>query len=490
MILAFVLASMMLTGRPTLEEQQGWYSSQHILTPALVKNAQFGKIFTTPVEGQIRAQPLVFKDTLLVATAKNWIYGLNPDSGHIKWSRQLHLPWNPQDLNCKELLPYVGITGTPIIDSEGIAYFLAKTYIEGQTGKAEYFVHAIDVRGGSEKKGFPLKLTGLKADNSESIFDPTTQLNRPGLIQMGKVIYAGFGGLGQFCTPPWKGWIIGFSSEGGEDAIQAVWSTMDTATDGGGIWQSGIPLLSPKEGQLLFIAGKRGTPHKPIPGNSPPPNLGCSLIKLQVQENRSLKATNFFTPYNAAELDKKDLDLGPAAPILLPKNRVLHASKEGYLYLHDLDNLGGCQQGPEGKDLVISRLGPFEPVFGRPVYWPGDEGYIWLVPNGPLRVFSYTDQTLSLIATGPSFGWGSSSPLLTSDGTLPGSALIWIVYTEDRKGKAGELRCYSANPTNHTVELLAKWPLDKVSSYTPPGVGEGKIYVGTQEAVIGFGPLR
>src|SRR5439155_1358612 len=80
-------------------------------------------------------QPLVSNGTLLVATEADDIYGLDPVTGAQRWSRHLHVPWNPADVNCGDLVPTVGVTGTPVVDpSTDTEYFLAKTYASGTSG--------------------------------------------------------------------------------------------------------------------------------------------------------------------------------------------------------------------------------------------------------------------------------------------------------------------------------------------------------------------
>ena len=63
----------------------GWYPEASGITPALVSGGTFGQLWSVPVEGQVYAQPLLADGTLLVATEKNMVYGLNSDErlGHM-----------------------------------------------------------------------------------------------------------------------------------------------------------------------------------------------------------------------------------------------------------------------------------------------------------------------------------------------------------------------------------------------------------------------
>ena len=117
----------------------GWYPEEGSLTPSLVKGSTFGKLWTANVEGQVYAQPLLADGTLVVATEKNNVYGLDPKTGAQKWSQPLHLgtPWNPADIGCGDLTPSIGVTSTPVFDAAtDTMYMTHKTYASGTSGAA------------------------------------------------------------------------------------------------------------------------------------------------------------------------------------------------------------------------------------------------------------------------------------------------------------------------------------------------------------------
>jgi hypothetical protein len=60
------------------ELRSGWYSDEPELSPSIVGGSGFGQLFSTAVDGQVYAQPLVWNGTLLVATETNHVYGLAP----------------------------------------------------------------------------------------------------------------------------------------------------------------------------------------------------------------------------------------------------------------------------------------------------------------------------------------------------------------------------------------------------------------------------
>ncbi|PYT07771.1 MAG: hypothetical protein DMF49_07125 [Acidobacteria bacterium] len=419
----------------------GWYSDQQSLTPQLVSSGPFSQVFSTPITGQVYAQPLVYKGSLIVATEANWVYRIDPENGNIFWSKNLGPAWNASDIGCGDLTPTIGVTGTPVIDdTTDTIYLFSKSYESGTSGPAIYYVHALDVFTGGERTGFPVHVQGTAQNNPNATFDPTKQLQRPGLLLMDGVVYAAFGGHCDITV--WRGWIFGVSTSG---QIKARWVSRSGSTNSGAaVWHSGGALVSDGPGRIFVSTGNGGSPTSPIPGNMPPANLGNSIVHLQVQPDGTLNAVDFFTPYNASTLDTFDQDLGSCGPTGLPSqyfgtpahpNLMFTAGKEGYVYLLDRDSLGGCKQAANGRDNVVDRKGNYGGVWSHPAVWPGDGGYFYLPHNspGPFRIYKYGldgtgNPSIQLVASSSdNFGLSSSAPVVTSDGTTSGSALVWIV---------------------------------------------------------------
>jgi len=97
--------------------------------------------------------------------------------------------------------------------------------------------------------------------------------------------------------------------------------------------------------------------------------------------------------------------------------------------------------------------------------------------------------TLSLVAMAPdAFGFGSSAPVVTSNGTTDGTALVWVVWMPDGSGQNAQLRAYDAVPTGGALSLRWSTPIGTASKFNPPGIGSGRVYVGTRDGnVYGFG---
>ena len=483
----------------------GWYPDESTLTPQLVAGGTFGQLWSAPVNGQVYAQPLLSNGTLVVATENDDVYGLDPGTGAQQWSDDLGTPFNPNDIGCGDILPSIGTTATPVIDpTTNTVYLTYKTYVSGSSGPAVWYMDALDVSTGAVRPGFPVELSGSAQNEPGATFVATNQQQRPGLLLMNGVVYAAFGSHCDYET--WQGWVFGVSTAG---QVTSRW--VDNAPDSGGagIWQSGVGLMSDQPGSLFFVTGNGGSPSTPTPGDEPPATFGESVVHLEVQPDGTLEPVDFFAPFDAPTLDTYDADFGSGGIVGLPPayfgtptipNLGVVVGKGGYVYLLNLDDLGGYDQGSGGSDDVVDRVGPRGGVWGRAGIWPGDGGYIYIPTSsdanggGNLDVYKYgvsgTGQpSLSLVATSSDvFGWGSGPPVITSDGTTSGSALVWVIWSANRSGAGGQLRAYDPVPVNGQPVLVYSAPIGDATNYSVPGVGNGRLYVGTRDgSVIAFG---
>ena len=104
--------------------RSGWYPDQPGLNPSAGGQCAFGEQWSTAVDGQVYAAPLV--DPARARTARcsspprrTTSTGSNAVTGQQLWHRSdLGVPWNPADLACNDLTPWVGITSTPAIDTD------------------------------------------------------------------------------------------------------------------------------------------------------------------------------------------------------------------------------------------------------------------------------------------------------------------------------------------------------------------------------------
>lgn len=488
----------------------GHYPNQARLSPSVVSGSTFGQLFSVTVNGQVYAQPLVSQGTLFVVTETNDVYGLDPESGAERWHRNLGTPFDPTaaPIGCNDLTPRIGVTGTPVVDRATNTAYLFSKVVEG--GVTKTLAHGIDVATGLEKTGFPVTIQGAASNAPAVTFDATHHLQRPGLLLMGGMVYAAFGG---HCDAgPWQGWLVGVSTDG---ARQTRWVANRNGDNGAGIWQSGAGIMSDGAGRMFVATGNGGAQIGPIVGSQAAnlQGLGEAIVRVDVQANGSLQAADFFSPYDAQALDSWDADFASGGPVALPDSfgtsafphLLVAVGKQGYVYLLNRDNLGGIGTGPGQGDAVVFRSDANGGVWSKPAVWPGDGGYVYIptasggnAAGGSTGFFiAYKagrsvdgKPTLNKVGQTPdAFGFSSSRPIVTSDGLTSGTAIVWIVWSPGGEGSGSELRAYSAVPNAAgQLEVLFRSPIGRSSKFNPPGVGDGRVYVGTREGhVLGFG---
>ena len=244
----------------------GWDPNEPALTPSSVSASDFGQLFSTAVDGQVYAQPISAGGTLVVGTENNNIYGLDLQHGSTKWSRNVGAAWPASTLGCGDLVPNIGITATPVYDpSTATLYFTAKVNDGASAATPHWYMHAIDPATGTERAGWPVVIQGTPTNNPGHPFNPETAMQRPGLLLLGGVVYAGFA---SHCDHgPYVGYVVGVNTKAA--AVSTMWATeTGSSTAEAGIWQSGGGLVSDGAGQIIFATGNGVSP-APGPGKTP-----------------------------------------------------------------------------------------------------------------------------------------------------------------------------------------------------------------------------
>jgi hypothetical protein len=512
---ALIGAMVVLLGPPAQADQntQGvdnlrtnWDQSETALSPAVVQSSAFGQLFATQLDGQVYAQPLVVGNEVIAVTESNTAYGLDRTTGAILWSKKYGPAWPAATVACGDLTPDVGATATPVYDpANNVLYFTTKVD-DGTTTHRHptWLMHAVDPASGAERTGWPVTISGSPTNDPSASFDAYYEQQRPGLLLMDGVVYAGFGA---HCdVAPYRGYVVGVGTA--EHSITSMWTTeAGGSVSGAGIWQSGGGLVSDGSGRIFFSTGNGISP-APGPGTTVQGTLAESVVRLQVNADRSLSTADFFSPSDAATLDLNDQDISSGAPMALPAgfgttahpHLMVQQGKDGRVFLLDRDNLGGMGQGASGGNAVVSTTGPYQGLWGHPAFWGGDGGYVYVAGSyGPLRALKYgvsSQGNPALTQTGQSqdmFGYTSGSPLVTSNGTDSSSALVWMVSATNASGAGGILRAYSPTPDgNGRLQLLWSAPIGTATKFSTPTASGGKVYTGTRDGILyGFGsPAR
>lgn len=483
----------------------GWDPAEPELGPAEVSAGDFGQLFDTRVDGSVYAQPLVIGDTVLITTERAKAYGLDAATGAIRWVRSFGPPFQAATIGCGDLIPDLGQTSTGVYDPAADLVYLTTKIADGPApDQPHWYLHAIRPADGSEPAGFPVVLQGT-ADNDPTVtFDPYLQHQRAGLLLAAGTVYIGFGAhcdIGDY-----RGWVLAVAVTG-TPQVRSVWTTEAATGGGAGVWQAGGGLMSdgaePDGSPRIFFGTGNGVSPPIGPGDQPPGYLGDSVVRLGQDSAGHLVARDFFAPHDVAALAQDDRDLGSGGPVALPDSfgtpshphLLVQDGKDGRVFLLDRDQLGGRQQGPGGTDAAVQVLGPFRGVWGHPAVYPGSGGWVYYVENGgPLRAYGRSvtaggDPALSAVgASVETFGYTSGSPVVTSDGTAAGSALVWVIYSTGAAGTGAQLRAYDAIPVAGTLRLRWSAPIGVAAKFALPATSAGRVYLGTRDGhVRGYG---
>jgi Abnormal spindle-like microcephaly-assoc'd, ASPM-SPD-2-Hydin/PQQ-like domain len=481
--------------------RNGWDPNEPTLTPAAVSGGTFGQLFKTALKGQIYAQPLVIGSTVIVATEQDWVYGLNATTGAILWSDQLGTPYNIT--SCSDLVPDIGVTSTPVYDPS-----TNTVYVMALVKEISYEYHLFGINASTGAITLKQRIAGTATNDSHITFNAITQNQRVGLLLMNGWVYAGFASYCDHGT--YNGFIGGVNVT---THATTLWTDESGTTDTkGGIWQSGGGLMSDGSGRIFFTSGNGVSPPKG-PGTSPPGNLAESVVRLAISPtDGSLSAQDFFSPANAPTLDASDIDYGAGGPVELPvgtqtyPNVIVQAGKDGHIFLLNANNLGGREQAPSGGNANLFRSHPVGGQWGHPAVFEASTSPLpasttgandYIVYNGKndyLREYQInTDSTdtpnLTNVANNSfTLGYTSGSPVITSNGTDPSSAVIWIVHSSGSTGTNSLLDAFDLVPNGNKLTEIWSGSIGTSSKFTIPATANGMVYVGTRDGnLYGFG---
>jgi predicted lipoprotein with Yx(FWY)xxD motif len=481
---------------PTISSDQqrdGWDPNEPDLSPAVVAGGTFGKLFSTAVSGQIYAQPLVAGGSVIVATENDWVYSLNAETGAVNWSRSLGKPWPSTVAACEDLTPNIGITSTPVYDaSTGTVYLAAVLNNTANAYAPSVDLFAIDAVSG--RVDWKVPVHGAPVNDPTRPFDPLTERQRASLLLLNGAVYMGFA---SYCDyQPFVGYVAGVNTT---TRALTMWTDESGSTDSeGGIWQSGGGLMSDGAGRI-FAATGNGVSPAPGPGTAPPGELGDAVVRLAIQPGGSLVARDFFSPANAPELAANDLDFGSGGPVALPFGTSAHphllmeAGKDGRIFLLDRDSLGG-RAGKTDHPVYATPIA-YSSQGGHPAAFAGAGGADYLYYHGGvdvMRAFKFNTVTAALTSAGHTadqFRGGSGSPVVTSNGTVPASAVVWEVNTGGEGSTHGTLEAFDAIPAaSGQLKMIWSAQIGTANKFSVPATDSGRLYVGTQDGhVIGFG---
>jgi hypothetical protein len=490
----------------------GWDQSEPAMGPSVVPT--FVQRFATTVAGQVYAQPVVVGSTVVVVTENDYAYGLDATTGAIKWTNHLGNAFvigkssNPKLRTCHDLVPNWGATGTPVYDpGSGDVYFFT------DVGKLwpRYYFEGIDPSTGTIVA--KVRIGGHPSNDSHLSFNSSMEAERPGALLVGGAVYAAFA---SHCDRrPYTGYVVRVNVS---TKAYSLWTDENGITyNRAGIWQSGGGIVADPQGRIFVTSGNGVSPAK---ASKPPGQLAESVIRLGVSGGK-MSAQDFFSPANAPSLDAADTDFGAGGPAGLPfgtssgsgQQMLVQGGKDGRLWLLDRGSLGGREQGAGNTDAALFWTKAYGGNWGHPAVF-ADSTTISTANNAtvndfvfnvgksdPLRVFrvavaANNKPVLSNVANSSiTYGFSSGSPVVTSNGTDPSSAVIWVVHAADGTGAGGELDAYALgnvvntgtpSPCSSASQCVltpiwhASFGGQAAAKFSIPATSNGWVYVGTR----------
>lgn len=494
----------------------GQNTAETILTPSNVNVSLFGKLFSRSLDGYVYAQPLYVPNVVLpvlgthnvvyVATEHDTVYAWDADTNIGSNSAPL---WKVSFINpaqkittvssstigCGDLVPEIGITSTPAIDTAtGTLYVVAKTK---ENGSYYQRLHALDITTGAEKFGGPVIIsasvpgTGDGSSNGVVTFDPFREAQRPGLLVQNGTVYIGWA---SHCDiEPYHGWVMGYDSQSLSQL--GVWNS---SPNGGlaGVWMGGAGLAADSSANL-FVSTGNGTFDANTSGGL---DYGDSIVKLALSGGQ-FTVPDSFTPWDQNSFNNTDADVGSGGVLLLPDqpagslypHLLAEIGKTNEVYLLNRDNMGKFNAA-DNSQIVQDLSGVVGGHWGMPAFWNNTFYFGGIYDNLKAIPFNTTSAQLASAPSSQSstyFMFPGPTPSISANGNTNG--IVWAIQT-DAYTTSGSSILHAYDATNLTSELYnsnqsANDNPGGAVKFSVPTIANGKVYVGAVKKLTVYGLL-
>ena len=272
--------------------------------------------------GAVYGEPLVVGSTLIVATERNRVYGLNARTGAQRWVVHLGTAQPLSELPCGNIDP-LGITGTPAYDTGSNLVFVV-----AETSGGRHTLWAL--RPGTGARMWHRSL------DTQTDRNRMAEQNRAAVMVMHGRVITTFGGLAGDCAD-YVGYVTSMQTNG-EGPVDGY--AVPTAREGG-MWATPGAVKAPNGN--IYVASGNGAE---LDGRW---DKSDSVTELTP---KGLHRLGVFAPPSWRDDNVRDLDLGSMAPAVAPAvNRTVIAGKRGTVYLlrpslggvgSQVRRLGGC----------------------------------------------------------------------------------------------------------------------------------------------------
>jgi len=485
-------------------QRTGANTNEPYLNASNVNARLFGRVFTYNVDGYIVGQPLYVPGVVIpglgkhnvvyVATQHDSLYAFDADTFNQSplWSVSFINPAAGvtsvpiANQGCPKVTQFteVGIMGTPSIAlATNTIYLSTKTKeVSGSNTVYVHRLHAIDITTGQEKFNGPVVINGTYPSGTGSVsFNALNETQRPGLLLANGNVYIAFGSNG--CDKTARGWVFAYNAN---DLTQqaGVFSSEPNQSYGASIWMSGSGLAADDSGSIYFT-----TANGLFDANTGGPDYGDTVLKLNQQPN-NLSVSDYFTPFDQANLDANDLDLGSGGLVLLPDqpgefpHELVTAGKTGTIYLLNRDNLG--RYNPNGDTQVIQEItSAIGELHGSGAFW--NNTLYFAGENDQIKGYSLSNGQLSLTPVIQSkLVQPTGSPTISANGN--GNGLLWIVRSQSGgNGLFSAFNAYNLAEIYNTNQNPSRDAVGLIPHFATPMVANGRVYVGGQKQLAIYG---
>lgn len=470
----------------------GWNPTETDLTPASLKARKFAQIASLALDGNVFAQPLLVTgvtfpdasthDVLLVVTGNNSVYAYDAHSYLRLWHVNLGKQQSTADVGCSDVIHGYGISATPVVVRNGSA---ASLYLTAATEPRRYEfhtqLHVLDVSTGADVRS-PVEIapSATLSDGSTLRFNAQNQWNRASIAYANGAIYLG---IGSHCdNNPYaiSGWVLKY---GTDLSAQGAFHTVQTphGYQLASIWMSGFAPAVDAAGNIWVVTGNGD--FNPLGSD-----WGESVLKLSPQ----LAVLGSFSPSNVQGLNDGDTDFGSGGIMLLPHvpgqagpDVGVAIGKSGVFYM-----INQAMPGGVGDSNAVQALPVGGGVWGGPAYYNGASGPTVFEQGdgGVLTAFGVSPDHPQLVskATGTiRAGYGGSLPIVSSNGAVPGTAIVWLI----RRSNPLTLEAYDAERLGAPIVSVssAYWPNPSGNGFLTPMEANGRVYVPGYERVQVYG---
>jgi len=489
--------------------RSGQNLAESALTLTNVASSTFGLLRMLPVDGRVDAQPLYLSalsaaggtfNTVFVATEHDSVYAFDSDSGAILWHVSLlGSGETPSDnRGCGQVTPEIGVTATPVIDrtagAHGTIYVVAMSI--DSSSNYHHRLHALDVATGAELLNGPVDINASfpATGTATSSFDPKSYEERAALLLSNGTIYTSW--TSHCDDAPYGGWIISYAQS--TLARNGALNIAASSSAGPSIWMAGDGPAVDASGNIYFLSANGAfettLDTKGFPSGQ---DFGNSFLKIS-SAAAGLSVLDFFTMSNEVAESNADQDLGSGGEMLLPdltdstntvRHLVVGAGKDGNIYVVDRDSMGKFSASSNNNYQTLNGVLPGG-IFSSPAYFNGTVYYGDI--SGTLKAFVVSSAKLAATPQSQSatqFTYPGTSPSVSANGTT--NAIIWA----HENTATAVLHAYDATNLAHELYNSNQAPANRDqfgtgNKYITPAIADGKVFVGTTNAVAVFGLLK